>query len=158
MAEPRELAVTRYVDAPRDIAWRAFTERMEEWWCPKPWTTEVVEQEARPGGRSHIIMRGPDGEKEDLEGVILEFTPGERFIFTDAFSAGWQPQGPFMVGDFRLEDEGSGTRYTASARHWTDEALEQHRKMGFEDGWGAVADQFKAIAEEMAAAAKEDAR
>ena len=50
-------------------------------------------------------------------------------------------------GFWEIEPEGSGTRYTARARHWTDEALEQHRAMGFEAGWGACADQLKALCE-----------
>ena len=39
------------------------------------------------------------------------------------------------------------TRYTARARHWTDEAKKQHEEMGFEPGWGACADQLKALCE-----------
>ena len=49
----------------------------------------------------------------------------------------------------RSASSGSGTRplRVAGARHWTAEACEQHRTMGFEAGWGAVADQLAAIAE-----------
>ena len=39
------------------------------------------------------------------------------------------------------------TRYTAYARHWTEEAMTQHKEMGFDEGWGAVADQFAALCE-----------
>jgi uncharacterized protein YndB with AHSA1/START domain len=81
------------------------------------------------------------------EGVILDYQPGHRFVFSDAFTGDWQPSGPFMVGLFEIVAEGSGTRFTATARHWTDEAAEQHRSMGFDDGWGAMADQLKTLAE-----------
>ena len=148
MAEQRELSLERYIDAPPQAVWRVMTERMAEWWCPKPWTTEIVEQDWRAGGRAAMIMRGPNGEEMPQEGVFLEVVPGERFVSTDAFSAGWRPAGPFMVGTWEIAPEGAGTRYRASARHWTDEALEQHRSMGFEQGWGAVADQLKALAEQ----------
>jgi uncharacterized protein YndB with AHSA1/START domain len=150
MSEGLELSVTRFIDAPRDIVWKAFVERQEEWWCPKPWTTEIIEQDYRPGGRSAMIMRGPNGEEAPQEGVFLEVKPAELVVFTDAFAVGWKPQGPFMVGYFRFEDEGTGTRYTGGARHWTEEAFQQHKEMGFEQGWGIVADQLAAIAEEMA--------
>jgi uncharacterized protein YndB with AHSA1/START domain len=148
--QSKELSITRYIDAPRAVVWKAFTERMEEWWCPKPWTTEIIEQDMRPGGRSAMIMRGPNGEEAPQEGVFLDVKPGELFIFTDAFTVGWQPSGPFMVGIMRFADEGKGTRYTGSARHWTEEAYKQHQEMGFEQGWSAVADQLAAIAEAMA--------
>jgi uncharacterized protein YndB with AHSA1/START domain len=44
-------------------------------------------------------------------------------------------------------DEGGKTRYTGSARHWTKEAYDQHKTMGFEQGWTAVAEQLAALAE-----------
>jgi len=144
---PHELAVTRLIDAPVALVWQIATERLAEWWCPKPWTTEIVEQDWRPGGRSAMIMRGPDGEEHAMEGVFLEVTPGKRFVFTDAFKAGWIPQTAFMVGWFEFADEGGKTRYTAGARHWTEDALKQHEAMGFTDGWGKVAEQLAALAE-----------
>jgi len=146
------LSVTRLIDAPVDTVWRVATERLEEWFCPKPWRAEVVEQDWRAGGRSALVMHGPDGEHMPQEGVFLEVTPPSpsadaRFVFTDAFAAGWQPQGPFMVGTMEFAAEGDRTRYTASARHWAREAYEQHKAMGFEQGWGIVADQLAALAE-----------
>jgi uncharacterized protein YndB with AHSA1/START domain len=52
-----------------------------------------------------------------------------------------------MVGFFEIEPEGAGTRYTGRARHWTAEAYKTHSDMGFDAGWGAVADQLAALAE-----------
>ena len=48
---------------------------------------------------------------------------------------------------FEIAPDGAGTRYTARARHWTDEAVARHREMGFEGGWSAVADQLAALSE-----------
>ncbi|MDB5706392.1 MAG: ATPase [Sphingomonas bacterium] len=147
MSAEHELSVTRLIDAPVERVWRIATERLAEWWCPKPWTTEIVEQDWRAGGRSAMIMRGPDGEEHPMEGVFLEVTPNRRFVFTDAFKAGWIPQTAFMVGFFEFADEGGRTRYTAGARHWSEEALKQHEAMGFVEGWGKVAEQLAALAE-----------
>jgi uncharacterized protein YndB with AHSA1/START domain len=100
------------------------------------------------GGAMKGVMRGPNaGEISPMDGVILEVTPGQRFVFCDAFKVGWIPQTPFMVGMFAIRPDGDGTLYRASARHWNDEAMERHRAMGFEAGWGAVADQLKALCE-----------
>jgi len=147
MKAEHELSVTRLIDAPVELVWRVATERMAEWWCPRPWTAEIVEQDWRPGGRSAMIMRGPDGEEHPMEGVLLEVTPGRRFVFTDAFKAGWIPQTAFMTGLFEFADEGGKTRYTASSRHWNAEALAQHEAMGFADGWGKAADQLIELVE-----------
>lgn len=140
------LSIIRLIDAPRAAVWRAFTDHLTEWWCPRPWTTEIVEFDLRAGGRSAMIMRGPSGEESAMEGVFLEVVPAERVVFTDAFTAGWNPQGPFMVGSFEFTDEGGATRYTAIARHWTAEAMQQHEAMGFAEGWGTVADQLGEVA------------
>lgn len=147
-ATTHELSVERHIAAPPARVWQIMTERMEEWFCPKPWRAEVIEQDWCAGGRSALVMHGPNGEVSPGEGVFLEVVPGQRFVFTDAFAPGWQPRGPFMVGSFELTPDGDGTRYRASARHWTAEAMEQHKAMGFEAGWGTVADQLAALAEE----------
>ena len=150
MSEGYELKVTRHIAAPRDVVWRAFTERMADWWAPKPWTTEIVKRDMRPGGRSAMVMRGPAGEEAPMEGVYLEVKPAELVVFTDAFAVGWVPQGPFFVGSMAFEDDGAGTLYTARARHWTEESYEGHKAMGFEQGWATVAAQLAAVAEDMA--------
>jgi uncharacterized protein YndB with AHSA1/START domain len=103
--------------------------------------------EWRPGGRSLIVMHGPDGEEMPNEGIVLAFEPNRRFVFTDAFTADWYPAGPFMVGIFEVAADGERSIFRASARHWSAEAFAQHRDMGFEEGWGAMADQLKALAE-----------
>lgn len=150
LAAPHELSVTRLIDAPRAAVWRAWTERLTDWWCPKPWTTEIIEHDMRPGGRSALIMRGPDGEESAMEGVFLEVVPGEKVVFTNAFTAGWIPQAPFMVAIMTFADENGKTRYVGTARHWDEATKQQHEAMGFTDGWGVVAEQLEAVARELA--------
>ena len=145
--EAHELHLERHIAAPLDVVWRMMTERLDQWFCPRPWRAEVQELQWRAGGRSAIVMHGPGGEAMLNEGVVLAFEPGRRFVLTDAFTGDWLPSGPFMVGIFAVEPDGTGTRYTATARHWTADAAERHRTMGFEAGWGAAADQLKALAE-----------
>jgi uncharacterized protein YndB with AHSA1/START domain len=142
-----ELSATRFIDAPPEKVWDIMANRQEAWWCPAPWRIEMVAQERRAGGRSAMIMRGPDGEEMPQEGIFLEWTEGKRFVTTDAVTADHQPADPFMIGIWEIEPEAGGTRYTASARHWTEDARKQHEEMGFEQGWGACADQLKALAE-----------
>lgn len=143
----RELSITRFIDARPATVWRIMTEQLPQWWCPKPWRTQVDAVEWRAGGAFNTTMHGPDGEVIPNTGVFLEVTPGKRLVFTDALDAHWQPREAFMVGIMEISSDNDGTRYTASARHWTDEALKQHEVMGFTEGWQAVADQLAALAE-----------
>jgi uncharacterized protein YndB with AHSA1/START domain len=142
-----ELVVERIINASPATVWRAWTERLEEWWCPKPWTTKIIAHDLRPGGRSAMVMSGPDGATSPMEGVFLEVVPERSVVFTNAFTAGWIPQAPFMVGFFSFAPEGAGTRYRAGARHWDEAAMRQHEEMGFHHGWTVVAGQLADIAE-----------
>lgn len=142
-----ELSVTRLIDAAPDKVWHALTERTNEWWCPKPWRAEVDWGLRTPGGKTHTIMYGPNGEKNEHPGFILAWDLGRRIAVTDAIEGDLQPAGPFMLGIWEIEPEGSGTRYTGRARHWTPESMAHHKEMGFDEGWGIMADQFKALCE-----------
>lgn len=142
-----ELSVTRLIDAAPDKVWKVMTERTNEWWCPKPWRAEMDFAEKKPGSVSKAVMYGPDGEVNEHPGMILAWDEGRRFAFTDAIQGDLQPSGPFMIGIFEIAPEGSGTRYTGRARHWTPESMAHHKEMGFEQGWGVVAEQLKALCE-----------
>ncbi|MET0588416.1 MAG: SRPBCC domain-containing protein [Novosphingobium sp.] len=144
---PNELSVTRLIDAPPTKVWDVMTRRQEEWWCPKPWRAEIIEQDNRAGGKSSMMFRGPDGEEALQEGIFVAWDEGKRFASTDAVTGDLQPSGPFMIGIWEIAPEGNGTRYTATARHWTEEACKQHEEMGFVEGWGVCADQLKALCE-----------
>jgi len=147
MGDAHELSVSRYIAAPPAAVWQAMTMRFEEWWCPLPWRTRIVELDWRPGGRACMDMLGPDGEVMPNDGKVLDVVPGKRFVFTDAFVGDWQPAPAFMVGIFEIAPEGDGTRYTATARHWSAEACQQQREMGFEAGCAAAAAQLAALVE-----------
>jgi len=145
-----ELSITRHIAAPPAKVWEVLAERQEEWWCPAPWRAEVDHQDRRPGGACKLTMYGPDGEVAPQNGIYLAYDEGRRFVTTDAVVDDFQPNGPFMIGIWEIAPEGEGTRYTAIARHWTEETMKQHADMGFAEGWGACADQLTAICEKEA--------
>ena len=124
---------------------------MKRWFCPRPWTTPVIEVDVRPGGSSFIVMQGPNGERHETRGVYLAVEPERRLVFTDAYIRAWEPsEKPFMTATVTFEDEGEGTRYVARAVHWTEEDRIRHEQMGFHEGWGKAADQLEEVAREIA--------
>lgn len=144
-----DLTFERLIEAPRAVLWRCWTEPelIRQWFTPRPWTTPVVEVDVRPGGSSYMLFRGPEGEEFPNRGVYLEVVPGERLVFTDAYTEAWQPSAkPFMTAIVTFADEAGGTRYTARVRHWSEEDRAQHEAMGFHEGWGKAADQLAALA------------
>ena len=142
-----ELSVTRLIEADLAKVWDVFANRTNEWWCPKPWRAEVNWGTRQPGGQTHTTMFGPDGERNEHPGFILTWEEGRRVAVTDAIVGDLEPAGPFMIGVWELIPEGSATRYIGRARHWTAETMAHHKDLGFDEVWGAMADQFKALCE-----------
>ncbi|MFO1338306.1 MAG: SRPBCC family protein [Burkholderiaceae bacterium] len=145
-----DLVISRLLRAPRAAVWRAWTDPalLAQWWCPKPWTTEVRAFELRPGGAFHTFMSGPDGGSSDNPGSFLEIVPRERIVFSSMLVGGWRPGTPWMgfTAVIALADEDGGTRYTATVMHPDRATRDRHEKMGFFDGWGACIGQLETLA------------
>ncbi len=145
---PNELTLTRLIDAPHDLVYKAWIDpdMIKEWFCPRPWRVTHVETDVRAGGATYMIMKGPNGEEFPNRGVYLEVIPGRKLVFTDAYVSAWIPsEKPFMTGVLTFEPEGGKTRYTARVYHWSAADREQHEKMGFHDGWGKATDQLELL-------------
>lgn len=142
----RELTLTRIYNAPPSKVYRAWTEPelIKQWFAPKPWTVSRFESDVRSGGATLLVMRSPEGQEMPCPGVYLEVVPNQKLVFTDAYTAPWQPsEKPFMTCTVTFEDLGGGkTKYTARARHWSSADREAHEKMGFHQGWKQCAEQL----------------
>ena len=150
-AETQDLVISRLVRAPRAALWRAWTEPdlLKQWWCPKPWTTEVRAFDLRPGGSFHTFMQGPDGGTSDNPGCFLDVQPQSRIVFTSQLVGGWRPHTPWMAftAIVTLADEGEGTRYVATVMHPDKATSDRHEELGFFDGWNTCISQLEAFAQ-----------
>jgi uncharacterized protein YndB with AHSA1/START domain len=81
----KEVVITRIVDAPRDLVFKAWTEaeHLARWWGPDGFTNPVCESDPRPGGVLRIVMRGPDGTEYPQAGVFREVVAPERLVFEE---------------------------------------------------------------------------
>jgi uncharacterized protein YndB with AHSA1/START domain len=153
-ADRQDLIISRTLRAPRALLWKAWTEPelLKQWWCPKPWTTEVRAFELRPSGAFHTFMRGPDGGTSDNPGCFVEIVPLARIAFTSMLLGGWRPATPWMpfTAVITLADEGAGTRYGAHVMHPDAASRDRHAEMGFFDGWNTCIDQLDAFALQLA--------
>lgn len=79
----REIVLSRVFDAPRELVFRAWTERehFTRWFGPKGFSTVMYEHDARVGGRVRFDMIGPDGTRYTNRLDFLEITRPERLIF-----------------------------------------------------------------------------
>jgi len=143
----REIVITRIVDAPRELVFKAWTEtkHIEQWFGPKGFTTRVVENDLRPGGQWCYVMISSDGKEYPSKGVFREIVPPERVVTTDEFGEGIEevldidlPQG--MVTTTTFEDMGGKTRLTIQIMHDTAGDRRKPEEMGVIAGWNSSLD------------------
>lgn len=145
-----DLVLEREIAAPRDLIYTCWTtpEHLVHWFVPKPHKVTACHLDVRVGGAFNTTFE-VDGNLMENNGVYLEVIPGEKLVFTDAYTVGWKPAPePFMTAILTFEDAGPGrTRYRAVARHRNAETAKTHADMGFHDGWGTVVTQLEAYAQ-----------
>src|SRR5262249_3453644 len=90
--DPNAVRKVMSVQAPVDVAWRVFTEKMGKWWplahykIGKAKAVDAV-LEPRVGGRWY--ERGEDGSTCDW-GRVLVWEPNSRLVLTWDIGADWQ--------------------------------------------------------------------
>jgi uncharacterized protein YndB with AHSA1/START domain len=85
-ASPREIAITRVYDAPRELVWRAWTEpaQLASWWGRRGWRTppESVTMDVRTGGRFRLMsVCEADGALMAFDTVYREVVAPERLTW-----------------------------------------------------------------------------
>ncbi|MES2967818.1 MAG: SRPBCC family protein [Pseudomonadota bacterium] len=144
-----DLSFTRTLAVPRQLVWECWTDakHIPHFFIPTPNKVTAVDIDLRVGGRFNTTF-DVDGNVMDNRGVYLEVVPGEKLVFTDAYTEGWKPAPePFMTAILLLSDApDGGTTYTAIARHRNRDTCKMHKDMGFFDGWGTVVTQLEAYA------------
>jgi uncharacterized protein YndB with AHSA1/START domain len=155
-----EFVLSRVLDAPRALVWKAFTEaeRLKEWWGPKGFTVIASKVDLRVGGTFHYGMKAPDGTPMWGKFVFREIVAPERMVFISSFSdeAGGTTRHPghmswplHMLSTFTFEELPDGkTRFTIRWQAYNASADEQktfdagHDSMRM--GWGGTLDQLAA--------------
>jgi uncharacterized protein YndB with AHSA1/START domain len=123
------------VNAPREVAWRVFTEKMGGWWPLEQYKigkAKAVDAiiEPRVGGRWY--ERGDDGSSCDW-GSVLAWEPPARLVLSYDISADWQYD-PMLKTEIEV-------RFIAEGKDKTRVEFE-HRKL---DRYGARRDEMHQI-------------
>jgi uncharacterized protein YndB with AHSA1/START domain len=133
----RELVITRIIDAPRALVFRAWTgpKHVARWWGPHGFTNPVCELDVRPGGAIRIHMCGPDGTLYPMSGAYREVVEPGRLVFT---SAALDEEGnPLfeVLNTVTFAGQGGGTALTLRARVVRSTAEAAPYLEGMEAGW-----------------------
>jgi uncharacterized protein YndB with AHSA1/START domain len=137
----RELVATRVVDAPRRLAWQAWTSpaHLPHWMLgPEGWTMPVCEIELRPGGGWRFVWRQPDGATMEMRGVYREVVPPERLVTTESWGGDW----PETLNTLVLTEEHGTTTMTCTVLYPSKQARDAALATGMKDGWAASYDRL----------------
>ncbi len=135
-ARKEDLVVTRILDAPLELVWKAWTEpeQVRRWWGPKYYTSPSCKLDLRVGGKYIFAMQAPadqGGQVSYTSGVYQRIVPMELLEFTqglsDADGNRIDPQQAGMPADFPKEmhtvvtfkAKGSMTEITIHEEGWT---------------------------------------
>ena len=80
--------LTREMDAPRELVWRAWSEAeaLAQWWGPKGFSTRVESFDFRPGGVFHYAIQTHDGQNTWGKFVYRDIEPPSRLVFVMSFA------------------------------------------------------------------------
>jgi len=128
-----ELVVTRALDAPRPLVFKAWTEpqRLVRWWGPRGFTTPSLKMDVRPGGTWRACMRSPEGVDHWVSCVYREVVEPERLVFTWAHEDAEGKPGHQTLVTVNFVAQGAKTKLVVhQATFESDEARDAHEK-----GW-----------------------
>lgn len=142
---PPELVLTRLIDAPRELVYRAWTEpaHLAQWWGPRGFTNPVCEIDLRPGGAILIHMQAPDGSVFPMKGTFKEIVPPERLVFV---SSALEDENGIPALEARntilFEDAGGKTKLIVIDQVTRVTPAAAFAIAGMEQGWGETLDKL----------------
>ena len=144
----RELVVTRVIDAPRQLVFKAWTqpEHVARWWGPQGFTTIHCDMDIRVGGAYRFGMRSPQGTEHWKRGVYREIVEPERIAFTFAWEGANGSPGHELLTTVTFSEAGRKTRLTLHQEVFeTTEGRDSH-VTGWTSYLGRFADYMLTIA------------
>jgi uncharacterized protein YndB with AHSA1/START domain len=144
----RSITLTRLLKAPRELVWRAWTDKtmLEQWWGPEMFTNPVVQGEVAVGNTLHITMHGPQGTPFDRDFPMtkryVEIVPGKKLVFENNAIG---DNGEILIQGLTtvtFADEAGGTRLTmeTTAKAMAEAAVAMIG--GMDQGWSQSFDKL----------------
>jgi uncharacterized protein YndB with AHSA1/START domain len=139
----RELEVTRWFDAPRELIWEVMTkpEHVRNWWGPRGTELTVCDIDLRVGGAWRFAMADPSVGEVAFFGKYLEIEAPARVVNTEHFDMPEIRDHPAIV-TMTLTEEDGRTLYHVNDVFETAEHLQGAVASGMEAGWRETLDRL----------------
>jgi len=141
----RELVITRLLNAPRELVWKAWTDpkHLINWFGPKGFTNTFHEIDIKPGGIWKFTMHGPDGTDYPNLVVFDKIVKPDYITYTHG---SFEKPEVFKV-KVSFEEVGGKTRITMHSLFPTVEALDAAlgaaKKSGALEGGNSTLDKLE---------------
>ncbi|MBK9014090.1 MAG: SRPBCC domain-containing protein [Saprospiraceae bacterium] len=159
MEKANQFTITRTLDAPRDLVFKAWTEpqHLASWWGPAGMGLRVVNFDLQPGGIFHYAMVAQNGAEMFGRMAYHEITPPERLVWVNSFAdadgnvaqSAYFPNNEFpleILNTLTLTEEGGKTtlRLTGSPLNASAEQAAFYVSMfpSMEKGFGGTFDKL----------------
>jgi uncharacterized protein YndB with AHSA1/START domain len=148
-----EILITRTLNAPRHLVYRAWTtpELVRKWWPGRRGEMTVAEMDFRVGGAWRYVMVAHGGFEVAFHGTYREIVPNERIVNTEVMEmpeASPDSEEGAVINTVTFEEaDGGGTLVSIRTDAGSREVRDMIAQSGME---GGVREQFEII-EELAA-------
>jgi uncharacterized protein YndB with AHSA1/START domain len=143
----KEMTLTRLINAPRDVVFRAWTDpaQVEKWWGPKDFTNPVCKVDAMPGGEILIHMQAPDKTIYPMDGEFHEIVKPGKLVFTSAALDKHGNRLFEILNTVIFSDENEKTKITlhAAVSNITEEGKQYLD--GMNEGWNQSIDRLNEL-------------
>ena len=140
----REIVATRFVEAPAEQVFAAWTEpeQIKQWMLgPDGYSMPVCELDLRAGGAWRFVWRGPDGGELEMEGEYREVVRPERIVNTERWGEPW----PETLNAVEFHEDDHGTTIICTVVYPSREARDAALETGMKDGMNQSFDRLTAL-------------
>lgn len=88
LVEKKEFVISRILNAPRELVWKAFTspEQLVHWWGPKDFKMVNNQLDLKPGGIYHYYLVSETGFEMWGKFTYVDIVAPEKIVFVVSFS------------------------------------------------------------------------
>jgi uncharacterized protein YndB with AHSA1/START domain len=143
----KEILLTRVIDAPRELVFKAYTDpkAIPQFWGPRKYTTVVDKMDVRPGGKWRFIQKDEEGQEFAFNGEYREVKAPEKLVHTFEF----EPlAGHIAVEHVTFEDMGDKTKIVDRMNFDNKEDRDGMVESGMESGAAELWDRFEELVQQ----------
>ena len=140
-AEKTSLEIKRFINAPRERVYEAWTDpaELQRWFGPEEVRTIKIDADVRVGGKYRWDLQKQDGEEWACLGEYRELVPGKKIVFTWKWDddEAWENHDSVVTVELSDRDGGTEVKLTHEKLP-SEESRDRHNQ-----GWNSVLDRLE---------------